>query len=104
MLLLNWLERWRKFQERCRQRIYMVGGQLRLNKNHLGLTRTLMDLGECAGLTSAHAVRNVPRLEDVVAKTYHVLGTALTENYSSFNEVEEISSKESSQCKREQGI
>jgi hypothetical protein len=38
-----------------------------------------MGLGEYAGLTSAHTVRNVPQLEDVVAETYHVLGSALTD-------------------------
>lgn len=51
----------------------------RIKQNHPELTRTLMGLGKYTGLTSAHTVRNIPQLEDVVAKTYHVLGSALTD-------------------------
>jgi hypothetical protein len=51
----------------------------RIEQNHPELTRTLMGLGEYAGLTSAHTVRNIPQLEDVVAETYHLLGPALTD-------------------------
>lgn len=61
-----------------------------------------MGLGEYAGLTSAHTVRNVPQLEDVVAETYHVLGSALTDlTRAASTRWKEINSGESWQGKTE---
>lgn len=49
----------------------------RIEQNHTELIRSLMSLGKYAGLTSTHAVGNVPPVEDIVAETHRVLSTTL---------------------------